>query len=173
MNLFFKFLLTVNATSWMFVIYGINKQIVFWKMPSFICNLLLFSLPVLLAFISIKTLSFWGRDSLGGCQDFSLADNEFLPTYLGYFFVSLSVSNHTTMVYLYLIVFMFTFLSQTQYFNPSFMLFGYHYYYVLTERGTRVLVITKGVIRNKEDISFDNLTRINNTTYFHWKEKNK
>ena len=27
-----------------------------------------------------------------------MADNEFLPTYLGYFFVSLSVSDITTMV---------------------------------------------------------------------------
>ena len=69
-------------------------------------------------------------------------------------------------VYLYLIVFVFTFLSQTQYFNPIFLLFGYHYYHILTDQGTQVFVITKGrVIRNKTNITFKNLRRINDTTY--------
>jgi hypothetical protein len=109
---------------------------------------------------------FLGSDSITGCEEFSLADNEFLPTYLGYFFVSLSVSDNTTMLYLYVIVFVFTYLSQTQYFNPIFLLFGYHYYHILTKQGTRIFVITKGnVIRNKENISFDKLKRINDTTY--------
>ena len=107
-----------------------------------------------------------GADSLESCKEFSLADNEFLPTYLGYFFVSLSISDYITMIYLYLIVFVFTFLSQTQYFNPIFLLFGYHYYHVSTERGTKVFVIKRGkVIRNKENLLLDNLKRINDTTY--------
>ncbi len=166
MNLLFRFLLTVNATSWMLVVYGIKEKITIREIPQWIFGVILLSIPIILSWISVKISVYLGSDSLGGCQEFSLADNEFLPTYLGYFFVSLSVSDITTMVYLYLIVFVFTFLSQTQYFNPIFLLFGYHYYHILTERGTRVFIITKGnVIRNKNNITFKNLKRINDTTY--------
>lgn len=173
-NLLFKFLLTVNATSWMFVVYGIKEGITLWKIPQWALGLILLCIPIVLSIISIEISSFLGSDSLEDCQEFSLADNEFLPTYLGYFFVSLSVPDTTTMIYLYLIVFVFTFLSQTQYFNPIFLLFGYHYYHILTKHGTRVFIIIKGkVIRNKENISFDYLKRINDTTYIQRKGRDK
>lgn len=174
MNFLFKFLLTVNATSWMLVIYWIKEPITIWNLPQWVFNLLLLCIPIVLSFISIGISSFLGTDSLEGCQEFSLADNEFLPTYLGYFFVSVGVSDNATMTYLYVIVFIFTFLSQTQYFNPIFLLFGYHYYHILTERGTRVFVIARGkVIRNKDNMQFDNLKRINDTTYIQKKGKKR
>ena len=135
-------------------------------MPPYLFGLVLLCIPIILSLISISISSCLGADSLESCKEFSLADNEFLPTYLGYFFVSLSISDYITMIYLYLIVFVFTFLSQTQYFNPIFLLFGYHYYHVSTERGTKVFVIKRGkVIRNKENLLLDNLKRINDTTY--------
>lgn len=166
MNLLFRFLLTVNATSWMLVVYGIKEKITILRIPQCFFGVVLLSIPIILSWISVRISVYLGSDSLEGCQEFSLEDNEFLPTYLGYFFVSLSVSDITTMVYLYLIVFVFTFLSQTQYFNPIFLLFGYHYYHILTDQGTQVFVITKGrVIRNKTNITFKNLRRINDTTY--------
>lgn len=166
MNLLFRFLLTINATSWMLVVYGIKEGITIANIPQGLFGIILLSIPIILSIISIWMSTYLGTDMLEGCQEFSLADNEFLPTYLGYFFVSLSILDTTTMIYLYLIVFVFTFLSQTEYFNPIFLLFGYHYYHVLTENGTRVFVITKGkVIRNKDNISFANLKRINDTTY--------
>ena len=166
MNLLYKFLLTANATSWMLVVYGIKEKITILGIPQCFFGVVLLSIPIILSWISVRISVYLGSDSLEGCREFSLADNEFLPTYLGYFFVSLSVSDITTMVYLYLIVFVFTFLSQTQYFNPIYLLFGYHYYHILTEQGTQVFVITKGsVIRNKTNITFKNLKRINDTTY--------
>lgn len=123
-------------------------------------------LPILLSLLSLAVARRLGDDSLKKCQESTLADNEFIPTYLGYFFVSLSVSDDTTMLFLYSIVFIFTFLSQTQYFNPLYLLFRYHYYHVLTEQGTRVFVIVRGkVIRNCEDMKFDKLKRVNDTTY--------
>lgn len=166
MKILFKFLLTLNATSWMLVVYCMKETITIWNTPQWLFNLVLLCLPILLSWLTIALASFLGTDFIDGCQEFGLADNEFLPTYLGYFFVSVGVSDNTTMMYIYAIVFVFTFLSQTQYFNPIFLLFGYHYYHILTERGTRVFVIVKGkVIRNKASIKFDNLKRINDTTY--------
>ena len=166
MNLLFRFLLTVNATSWMLVIYATKEKWTLYNIPAWFFSITILLVPVLLSLVSIKISKYLSSDSLNGCEEFGLADNEFLPVYLGYFFLSVSISDNMTMGILYIIVFIFTYLSQTQYFNPIFLLFGYHYYHILTPQGTRIFVIAKGaVIRNKENISFHNLRRINNTTY--------
>jgi len=166
MECLYKFVLTLNSISWMFVIYSISKQWSFMKFPVWVSGILLLLIPVLLSLFSIFLAKGLGNDSLKSCQECSLADNEFIPTYLGYFFVSLSTKDNVTMIFMYVIVFMFTCLSQTQYFNPLYLLFGYHYYHVLTEQGTRIFVIVSGpVIRNKKDMSFGHLKRINDTTY--------
>lgn len=168
MNLLFKILLTLNATSWMIILYAINEKCTFFNLPIWLFDTLLFLIPVLLSFISIQLSKRLGKDNLSECTEFNLADNEFLPVYLGYFFLSMSITSNNIkmLLVIYGIVFVFTFLSQTQYFNPIFLLFGYHYYHILTQNGTRIFVIHRGkVIRNKENLKFENLRRINDTTY--------
>lgn len=171
MNLIFRLLLTLNATSWMVVVYALKAEWTYKSIPVWGIALLILCIPILLSALSIRITSKLGSDSIHGCSECSLADQEFLPVYLGYFFVSLSVPNDMTMSFLYVIVFIFTFISQTQYFNPIFLLFGYHYYHVLTPQGTKVFIIARGkVIRNKSYLHFDDLRRINDTTYIVRKE---
>lgn len=167
MKLLYKLLLTFNATSWMGIIYIIKVKWTIGSLPSWIIGIMLLIMPILLSAVSIVLTRFLGTESsVGNCQEFSLADGEFLPIYLGYFFVSVGVSEHFTMLIVYLIVFVFTFLSQTQYYNPMFLLFGYHYYHISTEAGTKVFVIKKGpVIRNIKDLTFSNLRRLNDSTF--------
>lgn len=166
MKFIFKLLLTINATFWMIVIYAIKESWTIGTLSPCLFSFGLLLIPIFLSALSIFLSKYLSKDSLSECQEFNLADNEFLPVYLGYFFLSVSVSDQKTMIFLYLMVFIFTFLSQTQYFNPIFLLFGYHYYHILTPYGTRVFVIARGkVIRNIRNCTFDNLRRINDTTY--------
>jgi len=167
MNLLFKILLSVNATSWMIIIYAIKEKWTLFGIPYYFTGLLLLIIPIILSVISIKLSELLGKDSIRYIKEFSLADNEFLPTYLGYFFVSLSVPEDLpTMLIVYCIVFVFTFVSQSQYFNPIYLVLGYHYYHILTEQGTKVFVISRGsVVRRKEDLITNNLKRINDSTY--------
>lgn len=166
MRFFFRILLTITATFWMVAVYIIKTRKCIYGIPSWLFGLFLLAIPVFISLITIKIAKFIEPEQLTTCEEFSLADNEFLPTYLGYFFVSLSIGDNITMSILYVIVFLFTFLSQTQYFNPIFLLFGYHYYHILTPKGSRIFVIARGsVIRNRENIDFQNLRRINDTTF--------
>ena len=168
----FRLFLTFNATSWMWVVYVIKGSQSFCGLSIWVSGIAYFLVPILLSSVSLFFAKKFGQDELNGMIEFSLADNDFLPTYLGYFFVSLSVPSLVSMIFVYMIVFLFTHLSQTQYFNPIFLMFGYHYYHVSTEQGTKVFIISKGkVIRNKRDFHFDNLKRINDTTYIEVKEK--
>ena len=166
MNFLFKILLTVNATSWFLIVYAIKEQWIFCGIPIWICGSIYLIVPIILSLLSIYLFKFSGDDRLTECKEFSLADNEFLPVYLGYFFLSVGINEDETMFFVYILIFVFTFLSQTQYFNPIYLLFGYHYYHILTPEGTRVFVIARGkVIRNKDHICFERLKRINDTTF--------
>lgn len=163
----YKLLLTLNATSWMAIIYAIKEGWTIGKLPNHLFGIILLIIPIILSWFSIVLSSFLGTESpVANCKEFNLADGEFLPIYLGYFFVSVGVSEHYTMVIVYLIVFVFTFLSQTQYYNPIYLLFGYHYYHVSTESGTRIFVIKKGaIIRNINDLNLNRLHRLNDSTF--------
>lgn len=164
--LLYKLLLTLNATSWMAIIYAIKEGWTVGIIPSHLFGILLLIIPVFLSWLSLFLSRFLGTESPVDCEKFKLADGEFLPIYLGYFFVSVGISDHFTMIIVYFIVFIFTFLSQTQYFNPIYLLFGYHYYHVSTEKGTRIFVIRKGpVIRNITDLNLEPLHRLNNSTF--------
>lgn len=174
LNVMFRFILTANATSWMVVIYGIKEQWSLWVLPDWGTGLALLLIPIVLSLLSIALSGFFGRDGMRSCQECVLADHEFLPVYLGYFFVALSVNNCMTLCFVYAIVFVFTFLTQTQYFNPIFLLFGYHFYHITTEQGTKAFLIAKGkVIRNAKDVEFTDLRRINDTTYISRKDEGK
>lgn len=166
MKILFRILLTISATSWMLIVYFIKEKITIFSIPYWLFHIALVIFVLLLSGITLYFSRCFSNESLNVCEKISLADNEFLPVYLGYFFVSLSISNCYTMVSLYILVFIFTYLSQTQYFNPVYLLFGYHYYHVCTANGTMVFIIRRGkVIRNKEDIEFKNLSRLNDTTF--------
>ena len=165
-NFIFHFLLTANATSWMIVVYGIKQQWSFWIFSAWVTGVILLFVPVLLSLLSILLTFLLGHDSIQNCKECVLADKDFLSIYLGYFFVALSINDFTTLCFIYAIVFLFTLLTKNQYFNPIFLLFGYHYYYIMTEQGTSVFVIAKGgVVRNAKNLKFTELRRINDTTY--------
>lgn len=124
-------------------------------------------LPVILtafSFIIAKKLS---RDSLqaSSIEEIELANNNFLPTYLGYFFVSLGVDDSPTLFIVFAIIYVFTFLSQTLYFNPIFLLFGYHFYFIKTSMNVKIFLITKRKLKNPRMDDFEELRRINNYTF--------
>ncbi len=148
------------------IIYAIKEGWTICKLPAWSFGLILLIIPIALSSISLILTKKFGKEALSDCVEISLADGEFLPVYLGYFFVSVGVNEDLTMLIVFAIVFIFTFLSQTQYFNPIFLLFGYHYYHITTKNGTKIFVIKKGdVARKASEISIKNLRRINDTTF--------
>ena len=93
------------------------------------------------------------------------ANNSFLPSYLGYFFVALSVGNWETLWFVYGVLFIFTFLSQALYFNPLFLIFGYEFYNVKTKNGTAIFLISRQKYKTPSDIYISTAFRINNYTF--------
>lgn len=166
LNWFFRLLLTTGATFWMVIVYAIKEHWTFCIFPTEVVGVSLMLVPIVLSGILLFLSKFFDWDSIQNCTECVLADNDFLPVFLGYFFVALSINDFITLSFIYTIVFIFTFLTQTQYFNPVFLLFGYHFYYVATAHETKVFLIVKGkIIRNVQDVRFTHMRRLNDTTY--------
>lgn len=190
MNFLYRLFLTFNSTSLIIVIFLVKQQITIpWHknllfMPAFVSYILYFLLPLILTLISLLLAHFLAKDSLerfdksikkdngeegrvkcSKIVEIEQANNAFLPSYLGYFFVALSITYFETLIFVFLVLFIFTFFSQTLYFNPLFLLFGYHFYYLTTINRTKIFLITRKSLKNPDDIDLPNLKRINDFTF--------
>lgn len=170
MNLLYKFFLTINATFWVVAIYGIKEEWSVCDLPSWLVSIALLLIPMVLSAVSIWLSRFLSKDNLETPEKLEEANISFLPIYLGYFFVGLSIDKAQHLLFIYLIILLFT-VIQMQYYNPIYLLFGYRFYHIETEQGTKVFLIAKKSIRNAADAKFSNLRRINDTTYIAWEER--
>ena len=164
MNFLFRVLLSFSATSWMLAVYLIKTKTSFLGLPMVVAAILYIAFLSLIAFISLQLTRKLEKDEVVECLTFDLADNEYLPVYLGYFFVALSINDIYTLLFIYAMVWALTALLNT-YFNPVFIVFKYHYYQVTTSTNTQLFVICKSNERNPQNVKFDDLRRINNRTY--------
>lgn len=176
-NWLFRLLLTFNATSLLFIIYAVQKEIILFDyIPSsgigISWNEIISYVGYIVLLVLMTALSLSMSNRLG-CDEFKQgeitsiehANNSFLPSYLGYFFVALSIGNTTAFWVVYSILFVFTFLSQALYFNPLFLLFRYEFYNVKTNSGMSLFLISKNRYKTPTDIVIKKAYRINNYTF--------
>ena len=123
--------------------------------------------PIALTGFSILLSSKLGKDDFqeGAIESIEHANNSFLPSYLGYFFVGLSIPNDETLIFVYSVLFVFTYRSQALYFNPLFLLFGYEFYNIRTQNGTSIFLISPHMYKNPREVEILAANRINNYTY--------
>ena len=178
MNFLYRLFLTFNSTSLIIVVFLVKEKVVINKLhpiladlPEFVSYSFYFLVPVLLTFISLIISRWLDKDSIEKVDEKPViteveqANNAFLPSYLGYFFVALSVPYCETLIFVFALLFLFTFFSQTLYFNPLFLLFGYHFYYLTTTNNTKIFLITRKSIKVPANIDLPQLRRINNFTF--------
>ena len=177
MNSAFRLLLTFNATSLLVIIFFVQKtktlgcffpQCQFLvSLPSYFSYIAYLLVPILLTGLSILLSSKLSKDrfQLGTIVSIEHANNSFLPSYLGYFFVALSVSDMGTLTFVYIVLFVFTYLSQALYFNPLFLLFGFEFYNIRTTNGAALFLISRQQFKTPGDIDISAAYRINNYTF--------
>ncbi len=159
----YKVLLTFNSTMLLVAVYFIKQQIVpkdvsYGISIIYYCGYIL--VPIIFSLVCLVSVKWLSKDSIeGGICEVEEANNSYLPSYLGYFFVALSVNDGTTLL------FVFSFHSQTVYFNPLFLLWGYKFYYIKMHDGRKIFVVTKAEIISNQNLTFKNLRRINYFTF--------
>lgn len=177
LNFVFRILLTFNATSLLVIIFLVQKGMTLAhffsdypsleKIPNFVSYILYLLIPILLTGLSLSLSNLLGKDEFkeGQVDSIEHANNSFLPSYLGYFFVALSVGNWETLFFVYGVLFIFTFRSQALYFNPLFLLYGYEFYNITTKSRASIFLISRERYKVPGDIIITKAFRINNYTF--------
>lgn len=174
LRFFYRFLLTLNSTILLVVVFLIKEQMVL-PIPHISCKHISY-LIYLLGTIILSGGCLWLSRFLsmeiisGGVKEIESANNAYLPSYLGYFFVAVSVNDVDTLIWIYIIIFLFIFNSQTLFFNPMFLLFGYKFYYISMESGMKMFVISRKEIKHLRNVKFDKIQRINDYTFIDRRE---
>lgn len=107
-------------------------------------------------------------------KEFEQANDFYLPIYLGYAFVAISLP--TLKSFLLFFVLMLIVLARTRffYFNPIFLILGYKFYFIKQIDDSKILVISKKEIKTIDELFEDSngdigdsiaLTRINDFTF--------
>lgn len=177
MNVVFRLLLTFNATSLLVVVFLVqngyplgtllrNYSIGF-EVSNAVSYIIYFSIPVILTALSVVLSDRLGSDEFkaGEVSSIEYANNSFLPSYLGYFFVALSVNGWEALFFVYSVLFLFTYLSQALYFNPLFLVFGYNFYNVKTRAGVSIFLISRVRYKNPAEVAISRAYRINDYTF--------
>lgn len=171
-KILYRLWLSINSTFWMISVFVINNNWSINGCPRWCSDLGLIIAPIISSFASIVLLKYFTYYESNDFEidELELADNTLLPIYLGYFFVSLGLNNSYAFCWVYVIVVVFVFSTSSQYFNPVFIIFGYHFYFAKTKFGTKVFLILKGkVARASQEIEVNNIFRLNDSTYVGWR----
>ncbi len=191
----FRLFLILNSLSLSFLIFTINKNMtldwiepIFYKactiiikqdiLISFINNnfysllnlssyIFYFLCIILLSIISIYLINLLSDDSIeeDTLRNIEPANDAFLPSYLGYFFVALSVPDIEMFFVVFGIIAIFIYYSKISYFNPLFFIFGFKFFYVINSNNVKILLITRKELKTTESASFNYLKRITNYTF--------
>lgn len=177
MKVMFNILLSFNATSFLVIIFMVKNghtiDFFFGRVPylevapEFVSYILYVIIPVILTWISIRMTSLLGEDEFkeNDIVEIECVDNIFMPSYLGYFFVAVSINEWGTLIFVYGLLFIFTFLSQALYFNPIFLAFRYGFYNAKTSNGAVIFLISKKSYKTPKEVVIDSARRVNDYTY--------
>lgn len=166
MKLLYRILLTCDAIGLFFVVYLVKSNITILQLNIVVSFVIYVGAVLLLTYMCLVVTKKLPDETItGGICEVELANNSYLPIYLGYFFVALSVNSFITLFCVGALIIVFTYLSQSLYFNPLFLLFGYKFYYITTENGMKLFVLTKKSIKSINGLKFEKLKRVNDYTF--------
>lgn len=170
----FKFVLTLTSLLLSLMVFLIKEGFVinslypyFLNLPATISYILYFLVVLIFTWLCMQLINFLGTDTMeaGSISVIEPANDAFLPSYLGYFFVALSIPNIEVFIYVFAIICIFIYHSRISYFNPIFFLFGFNFYYIINNKNIKVLLITRKQLKEPKNAVFENLKRINNYTF--------
>lgn len=174
-------LLTINSTILFVFFYLVKEKICVFSISTYwgergelVINSVAYLLVIgMFTIVCLNIITYFGRknsEKLEQCSEIEYADNSFLPSYLGYFFIALSlpsVENDGWLLFVitYILLFVFTAFSRTMYYNPLFLLSGYKFYNVTNLDGVRIILITKRSLKRKMLTPVE-VYRLNDYAYF-------
>lgn len=143
-------------------------------LPNVVSYLLYIAVPFIVTHLGHKRFSKLDHADIkeNNIKQIESASSFFLPTFFGYVFVGLSISNWATLLLAYIVLTILCYCAEIYLYNPIFHLLGYHFYFVTSDKN-KVLVMTKKNIRLGEHVEFNILGQVNDFTYIDIEKQSK
>jgi len=153
-------------------ILSVNELRFYYKYKVFILGIAYLIMLLFLSSILLFLTNGLSKDSIkrGAVKEVEIATDSFLPSYLGYFFIALSINEWKVLVVIFIFIWLFIRKSKQVHFNPMFLMLGYKYYFITID-DVKSLLITKRNLRDPKNIESKNLTRINNYSFIEIKKE--
>lgn len=173
MNFLFRILLSLGATMGMVGIYAIKAHwIIHPLVPSWTTGIVLLLLSGCISFFCLGAIKSLHTEEINGCSDVRLQDVKALQPYFLYMVLAIVAPDDITFGVVYAIVFILHYHTQAQYFNPWYIIAGYHYYRIRTKYGTEIFILTPGkVLRYADEVQINTLRRLNDSTFIGFRRK--
>jgi hypothetical protein len=116
---------------------------------------------IFLTWLTIKIYSkFLSRGDDAKVVSIKIAEPIYIPTYIGYFLISISIIDIKLGILILIIIIFLLYKTKQFYFNIFLFVLGYNFYEIETENGCSITVISKKA-NIKRSKSFNNLVRLN------------
>ena len=158
--------LTNNSITLGQILKELGVSCVTLDLPNAISYILYFVIPILLTYLNHRRFPKLDHADIkeSGINMIESASAVFLPTFFGYVFVGLSISNLATLVFAYIVLTILCYCAGIYLYNPIFHLLGYRFYFVTADKN-KVLIMTKKDIKLGERVEFKKLGQVNDFTY--------
>lgn len=93
------------------------------------------------------------------------ASESFLPIFFAYVFLGLSINNWTSLFCIYAALGIYCMCSEMYLYNPLFYVFGYRFYYIDMNSGTKILLMSKYKFQLGHKTDFIKVKRVNDFSY--------
>ena len=165
MNFILRFFFTISTVSFFVVVYLVQNKInpfdeVLGKY-AWLIYIVYVLFPFILTCISLRICKLLARNSIKKIQSIEPLNNDFLATYLAFFFVALSIKGTITFWIVFGMTVLFTFVSRVSYFNPVLLVFGYNFYYIVTGENVKIMLISKQKLKAPNNFDHKDVGRIN------------
>ena len=172
----YKLIYTCISLSLLVVIYLINKGVTLgsiieseWlsRLPEWMSYCIYAIIPIIMSYLLTLLFPLFGKANLTNANigEIESANSAFLPVYMAYVFVGLSINNCSSLIYCLLLLIVLCFLSQSYVFNPLFYFLGYKYYFVTNSTKHKLLIMTRRNFRLNETLEFQKLAKLNDFTF--------
>lgn len=174
-KLIVRFLISAISTCLLPSLYLIKSRYELIDVPMWINYAIYIGSPLILGLVMLQWFKIQPKDSITyDIQKLSPVNNEYLPIYLGYIFVALSIPNPCdgeidviSLLVVYIMICLFVTGSKSLSFNPIFIIYGYGYYKIRTKSNIEVFIISKRKFnKHAEHINFPQLKKVNDFVYF-------
>lgn len=166
----FYYLYVISSLSPLAIIFIFNKKLEYTLEYKMYLGILMLLSSLLISYFFIRLCERYFSGETMTCKAIEVAEPKYIPIYIAYFVISLSISDIPTFLVVFILIFFLILLGKFSYFNPYLLFMGYNFYEVESSSSDskdsvkyKIFLISKRKIKTIK--TYQKLIRLNDFTF--------